>query len=199
MAETADLPDLELRLPGDEAALLREEYSRARSILEYGCGGSTAIAGAVEGASVFSVESDEAWIERIEDWFAAHPPAAEVHLHHADIGPVTKWGRPANMRTARRFPGYALSVWDRPDFVQPDVVLVDGRFRAACLLATLFRTQRGCTLLFDDYVGRPHYHGVERFVRPERIVGRMARFEITPMSVPPEDLLWVITEFVRWQ
>jgi hypothetical protein len=73
-------------------------------------------------------------------------------------------------------------------------VLVDGRFRAACLVAVLLRAKRPTTVLFDDYLKRGCYHGVEKLARKEEVVGRMARFTVTPGQIPPE----MMTEAIGW-
>lgn len=186
-----------LTMPRAEAEALRAAYAGAGVILEYGAGGSTALAAEMPGKRVFTVESDPTWVARLRDWFAAEPPRAEVVLHHADIGPVRDWGHPVDESAVRRWPAYALSVWDRPDFIHPDVVLIDGRFRAACLLAVAFRIGRPVTVLFDDYGTRRHYHSVEEFLRPTAMIGRMARFELSPQPVPADRLGWIIRHFLR--
>jgi hypothetical protein len=139
---------LRLALPVAETALLCGAYAEARVILEYGAGGSTLIAGQVPGARVFAVDSDAAWIARLSSHFATHPPEAPVVLHHADIGPVRDWGHPADRSGRDRWPGYAAGVWERPDFVAPDVVFIDGRFRLACFLTVLLRSQDIVTVLW---------------------------------------------------
>lgn len=184
-----------LTLPVAEAEAVVAAYERAQTILEYGSGGSTAVAASLPGRVVFSVESDANWLAGLAEWFSANPPRARLHLHHADVGPTGKWGVPRDARFREAFPAYAMSVWDRPDFVQPDVVLIDGRFRVGCFLAVLFRSVRPVTVLWDDYVSRRIYHAVERYVRPVGFHGRMARFEVTPMPVPPSDLGWIVTQF----
>lgn len=186
-----------LTLPAAEAALVQAEYARAGTILEYGSGGSTVLAGSMAGKRVFSVESDAAWVARMQDWFAANPPVSPVVLHHADIGPTVAWGRPADETQFRKWPGYANSVWDRPDFAHPDVVLVDGRFRAACLMTVALRILRPVTVLFDDYLRRKPYHAVESLVRPSAMAGRMARFELEPMTLPADRLGWLVGLFLK--
>lgn len=201
MADDADLtprPDAPvLTLPPDEAALLRAEYRRAGVILEYGSGGSTVLAGAMPGKQVFSVESDAAWVARMQGWFVENPPASPVVMHHADIGPTVAWGRPADETQFRKWPGYANSVWDRADFAHPDVVLVDGRFRAACLMTVALRILRPVTVLFDDYTRRKPYHAVERLVQPTGFAGRMARFDLVPMAFPADRLGWLVSLFLK--
>lgn len=186
-----------LTLPADEAAAVAAAYAAAGVILEYGSGGSTVLAAEQPGKVIFSVESDAKWLTDMQGWFAQNPPLAQVHLHHGDIGPTKEWGHPANNLHVKLWPGYAISVWDLPDFVQPDTVLIDGRFRAACFLTCLFRSRSPMTVLWDDYVGRPGYHSVEYLVKPVAMIGRMARFEISPTPLPVDRLAWVIETYLR--
>lgn len=185
----------ELTMPAAEAAHLRAAYARAGVILEYGSGGSTVIGAEMPGKTVFSVESDAAWLEAMRGYFGAHPPKATVHLHHGDIGPTKKWGHPEGESEFRLWPNYPNSVWERADFQQPDLVLIDGRFRAACFLTTLFRATAPVTVLFDDYINRKSYHAVEDLIRPKAMIGRMAQFDLTPMTLPPERLGWLIARY----
>jgi len=185
----------DLTMPEAEAAHLRAAYARAGVILEYGSGGSTVIAAELPEKTVFSVESDGAWLEQMRGYFAAHPPTATLHLHHGDIGPTGEWGHPRDDADFRRWPLYHNSVWERDDFAQPDLVLIDGRFRVACFLTTLFRSTSPVTVLFDDYLDRKSYHAVEDLVKPAALIGRMAQFNLTPMTIPADRLGWIITRF----
>ncbi|MEZ5684860.1 MAG: hypothetical protein R3D78_02760 [Paracoccaceae bacterium] len=187
----------ELTLPAAEADCLRAEYQRAGCILEYGSGGSTVLGAEMAGKTLISVESDRAWHGAMTRYFAAHPPRAKLVLHHADIGPTGDWGHPKSEAQFRRWPGYPLSVLDRPDFTQPDLVLIDGRFRAACFLACLFRTRAPLRVLWDDYAGRDRYHEVETFCVPTRMVGRMAVFDLDPTALPVDRLQQILSVFLR--
>ena len=186
-----------LTLPPDEAAELAAQYKKARVILEYGSGGSTVLGAELPDKTLFSVESDAKWLEMMRDWFAAHPPQAKVVLHHGRIGPTKAWGQPKDNAHFRDWPGYPLAIWDLPDFVHPDLVLIDGRFRVACFLTTLFRIRQPVTLLWDDYIDRPNYHHVEKLVKPEAMIGRMARFTLKPTPIPAERLAWIVGNFLR--
>jgi len=185
----------ELTLPPEEAEWIQEVYANAEVILEYGSGGSTLVASELPGKTIFSVESDKAWLENLEAYLELNPGQSPVILHHGDIGPTKEWGAPVNGDAWRKFHRYPLSVWDRDDFVHPDTVLIDGRFRKACLLTTLFRATKPCTVYFDDYMNRPKYHEVEDFVPRAENRGRMARFEIEPAAIQPADLTRIITIF----
>lgn len=183
--------DFVLTLPEAEAEFLRRMYADVTTILEYGSGGSTVLAAEL-GKPVVSVESDKAWADRLSAHLAGITDKAAVH--HVDIGPTKDWGRPRDSSGAARYHLYALSVWDREDLGEPDLVLIDGRFRAACLAAVLLRAKRPTTVLFDDYATRPYYHGVEKLARKEEMVGRMARFTVTPGPIPPE----MLTQVIGW-
>ena len=192
MTDTADiLARPELTLPPAEAALLREAYAGAATILEYGSGGSTVMAGDMPGKTVWSVESDAGWAAMMRRWFDENPARATVHIHHADVGPTKDWGMPDGNRGWRKFARYPLEIWSLNGFSHPDVVLVDGRFRVGCVLATLFCATQPVTLYFDDYAGRERYSRIEEFVRPAETRGRMARFDITPRAIEPASLLRV--------
>lgn len=175
-----------LTMPAQVAAHVRAAYAQADVILEYGSGGSTVLAGEHAGCTIYSVESDHHWCEQMGAWFAANPPKGTVHLHYANIGPTGKWGMPATDAQFRRWPEYTASVWERADFQHPDLVLIDGRFRLACLLMVMVRIARPVRVLMDDYADRKPYHHVERLVQPSAQIGRMAQFDLQPtaMSLP---------------
>ena len=186
-----------LTFPEAEAAAVAAAYQNADVILEYGSGGSTVLAGDLPGKTVFSVESDALWADGLQVWFANNPPQSRVCIHAVDIGPTGEWGAPVNQRSWRRYHQYPLSVWDRDDFQHPDVVLIDGRFRLACLLAVLHKITRPVVALFDDYRNRKPYHRAEHLISPSSFIGRMARFDLTPRSLAPNDLALFVDAFSR--
>ncbi|MBC7738651.1 MAG: hypothetical protein H7245_15870, partial [Candidatus Saccharibacteria bacterium] len=163
--------------------------------LEYGAGGSTLVAADLAGRLVFAVESAAAWVTRMEAWFQANPPKARVVLHHGNIGKTREWGFPVDNRTVARWASYPVSVWDRPDFEHPDVVLIDGRFRLACALTVLFRITRPLTVLIDDYIDRPSYKKIETLVGAPQMAGRMAQFQFTPQTLPVAQMAWIMAAY----
>jgi hypothetical protein len=187
-----------LTLPPDEARLLNEHYMRSNVILEYGSGGSTMLAARL-GKKVFSVESDPKWAEAMNAHIATSGLQDIARIIYADIGPVGKWGKPINAVAWKSWHNYPLQVWDNTEFVHPDVILVDGRLRAACLVTAILRIKKPVTVLFDDYVNRAQYHIVERILKPVEIVGRMARFEIQPEIDISSHLTWMISTFGNMQ
>jgi hypothetical protein len=187
----------ELSFPLDEMHLVRSVYDSAHIILEYGSGGSTVLASEQPGKLVFSVESDHAWAIRLQHEIDLRNLPSPALVYHVDIGPTGNWGRPLGSEAWTRFYQYPLAIWDEPFFRQPDVVLVDGRFRAACLMAVLLRTQKPVTVLFDDYAERPAYHSVGAFLKPTKIVGRMAVFDVQPRPFDPSETGAIMDHFFR--
>jgi hypothetical protein len=180
-----------LALPEAEAAHLQRAYAAARIILEYGSGASTRLAAGMPGKYVMSVESDRAWATRLQlEIDEAGLPSPAI-VYPVDIGPTGAWGRPVDASAWTLFHRYPLAIWDEHFFRHPDFVLIDGRFRPACLITTLMRIERPVRVLFDDYAERPHYHVVEKLVRPERLIGRMAEFRLEP-GIPERDAMTLI-------
>lgn len=61
----------------------------------------------------------------------------------------------------------------------PDLVLIDGRFRVACLLTALLKAKAGTVILFDDYLNRRELYGrVEDLLLMRKQIGRMAEFVV---------------------
>jgi hypothetical protein len=189
----------ELTLPEKEASILRAAYADAKVILEYGSGGSTVLAGSMIGKQVYSVENDKDWVQMMRAWFRQNPPAegTVVDIIWADTGETKTWGYPVDTTEYLRYPQYPLKVWELEEFRQPDVVLVDGRFRTGCVLATALRTSRPVRVFVDDYQNRETYRAVEAFVGAPRMHGRMAEFTVQPLALNPERLLDIINMMIR--
>lgn len=178
----------ELTFPEAETTLLRDTYEQASVILEYGSGGSTVLAAKMLGKLVFSVESDRAWALRLQVRIDEAELPSPATVYHVDIGPTGAWGRPLDQAHWPKFHNYPVAIWDEPFFRHPDVVLIDGRFRVACMMTVMVRAKRPITVLFDDYAEREPYHIVEEKLTPREIVGRMAVFDVTPGLITAEDL-----------
>lgn len=140
----AEVSQIELQLAGKS------------SLLEFGCGGST-IAAARLVRRIVSVDSDPTWLAKVAADIVAEE--AEFTPFHADIGAVGEWGYPADESRLRDWPRYHTQIW-RHINGSPDAVLIDGRFRVACLLQAIIHCKPDCIFLFHDFAERPHYHGV---------------------------------------
>lgn len=184
-----------LTLPDMEAAHLRQAYADARVILEYGSGGSTRIGAELPGKLIYSVESDPQWAIKLQSELDSDHLPSPAFIYHVDIGETGNWGMPKDDSKWQKFHRYPMAIWDEPFFTSPDLVLIDGRFRAACFISVCLRITRPVRVLFDDYKSRPLYHIVERIARPTRMVGRMADFTLEPGMILPEDMGFAISLF----
>lgn len=162
-------------------AWFRERIAASGAYLEYGGGASTLLA-ADAGVATVSVESDARFAAALRH---ALPPSSNVTVLSPDIGVTEDWGYPVWIVPVRfwltrwrRYPqGGIAALGALPAF--PDLVLVDGRFRRACALhvASAARARGAvCDILFDDYAGRPHYHGIESVLGTPEMIGRAALF-----------------------
>jgi hypothetical protein len=182
-------------------AMFEACLSDAKCLLEFGSGGSSMTAARMKVSTIISVESDADFLAATEAAVRATAIQTNFIGHYADIGPTRDWGNPADRSKVHLWPRYCSSVWVRiasESLPPPDLVLIDGRFRVACLLVTLLMARPGTKILFDDYFDRPHYHRVEAWATPVRRAGRMAEFAV-PVTPPPlgllPDLLAASTDF----
>ncbi len=140
---------------------------------EYGCGKSTTFVLNNTNAIVLSVDSSKVWVDRI---MAISFDNSRLDLLWVDLGEIGAWGTPIYYKMRKNINDYIKSIWNRNE--QPELVLIDGRFRVACFLYSLLHAKPGCILVFDDYIDRPKYHLIEEFVPIESFCGRQAIFKV---------------------
>lgn len=177
-----------------EAALpfVYSRLSTSRCYLEYGSGGSTVKASELGVPVIISVESDASWLDAVKQKVqASKAVGAQHHLVHIDIGPTKEWGFPTSDSGWRGYAKYPLEAWKlcKEKNLSPDLVLVDGRFRVACCLASFLFAKPGTRVLIDDYGDRPLYHAVEKFISVASTIDRVAEF-IVPAELP-RDEVWL--------
>ena len=185
-AEGAEVPQEAFRpvmwFPEEVKAFVQERYRAAGAILEYGTGGSTVFAAAETGARILSIESDRDWAAKIEAYLQSEGLARPgVEIRWLDIGPTGPWGKPTRPRDWGKFHNYPMQPWQDLAF-DPDLVMIDGRFRLGCLVAAALHCRRPVTVLIDDYAGRPAYHRAETMFPLTRRVGHMAQFDLEPRA-----------------
>ena len=158
----------------------RDQLRKARNYLEYGSGGSTILANQMV-TNLVSVDSDASFLADVRRKLSETDRRAMAKLIHVNIGLTVDWGMPVftkpTPRRVRRWEEYAKAPWRyfRTIGQQPDLILVDGRFRVACVLESLLCLSplSETKILLDDYIDRPEYSVIEQFADVE-MVGRMA-------------------------
>jgi hypothetical protein len=168
-------------------AFFKQRISSCSRYLEYGSGGSTVAVGRLN-IPFTSVESDKRFLAAVK---AKVGDGAERQFLAADIGMVSNWGYPlfVDVTPSRlaKWRKYPCAPWPLPAL--PDVILIDGRFRVACALATIKNLQDKIDfeILFDDYADRDFYHPIEEFAQLHAMHGRMAVFKPKPISAAKLD------------
>jgi len=185
----------------DGRAMLEARLGETQCLLEYGAGGSSMTAARMKVPTIISVESDADFLAATNAAVRGSATHSAFIAHHADIGPTRDWGNPADRSKVHLWPRYCSGIWARianERLPQPDLVLIDGRFRVACLLATVLMGRAGTRILFDDYFDRPAYQRVENWVVPIGRAGRMAEFIVPDLPADRTmiaELLAMSTEF----
>lgn len=156
---------------------------------EWGMGMSTEVALAETACTVRSVETSEEWFQRTAQAHHQEPRLSGILV---DLGAVSGWGRPVAYRRRSRIDEYLLGPFS--DSYSPELVLIDGRFRVACFAAALLNGPVGMLILFDDYVGREHYHVVEELLQPIAVAGRQALF-VRPETIDIEAVSQMLVDF----
>ncbi|MBG12610.1 MAG: peptide-binding protein [Alcanivorax sp.] len=191
---TPDIPDAPF-MSEVEKALFKKSLERAGRYFEFGSGGSTVWA-CQAGLTVHGVESDAAWVDGLKQRLGE-----TCQVHAEDIGPTKEWGFPASDVARHRFPAYSEAIHRHDQAF--DLILVDGRFRVACVLNAIRHTlnvsdQPGETRLFiHDFWNRRHYHAVLEFLVEEESAETAGVFRIAE-DIDPERIAAVLEEY-RYQ
>lgn len=94
-------------MPPSAVERLERALAQSACYLEFGSGGSTAMANRLGVPVSISVESDKAWLETLSAGLIITPNVRRFFLH-ADIGPTREWGHPVNESKWRRWHEYPL-------------------------------------------------------------------------------------------
>lgn len=131
--------------------------SNCRNYFEYGCGNSTIMASKIETIqTIAAVDSCLYWIDK-----ASKQIDNKVIFNYIDINAdETKLGLPKDKSKIKNWPTYSNIINNyNIDF---DLILVDGRFRVACCLASFLKMKNDSHLLLHDY-NRMEYHVLENY------------------------------------
>lgn len=169
-------------LDPDTLGWLTTQLKRTTFYLEFGCGGTTVLANNL-GVRTISVESDVRYAAAVRDALQ-HPELTTIMTPR--MGPTGLWGMPL-LFAGKKGSRYISAPFESLSAEFPDLILIDGRYRAACALESASRAFHGqatSTLLFDDYQPRKQYHVVERYLGRPKLIGRAALFKIGTCDVP---------------
>ena len=145
---------------------------------EYGCGLSSEWVLRNTSSKIISVDSSIEWVEKVKTKNQIYK--SRLIINAIDLGEIGNWGRPISYLMSSNFSDYTDFIWKQSE--KPTLVLVDGRFRVCCFLTSLKFADRGTKIIFDDYVNRPNYHFIEKYVSRISECGRQCLFIVPSKS-----------------
>ena len=155
--------------------LFKELIKNINVYFEYGCGKSTEYVYKYTSAKIFSVDTSEFWANKILQ-LNSLKNSDRLNIRYIDVGEIGDWGTPLTFEKRLNFKSYAENLFNNS--INPDLILIDGRFRILCFLTSLKLAPVSTKILFDDYTNRKLYHVVEEIIKPIEICGRQALFEV---------------------
>lgn len=173
----------DLRMSADEVDFLKKYLRRSDRYLEFGCGGSTALACRMGVQRVVTIETDASFMLSIakrhdlDSFFRL----GRLEMRHIDIGRTGAWGAPVEPFNKRRWHRYLDIPWRE---ISPDILLIDGRFRvavAAQAYVNLHAAEKPPTVLVHDFDHhRPHYSPILEFLEPIETMKSMVAMRMKP-------------------
>ena len=169
-----------VELTEDEESTLRRYLSKSKNYLEFGSGGSTFFAIKNSNTNIFSVESDEKWLDYLRSYKVIYETEQTKRLQFFPIyiGPTKEWGYPVNDDYKDNFPKYSSEVFSKINNDKIDTILIDGRFRVACTLQSILNCKNTKYIIIHDYPNREYYHVLEKFMDIVEVVDKLAIFKI---------------------
>lgn len=165
-----------MKLTTEEGRRWYALLSQARRYLEWGAGGTTVVAAwrathpSFPALEAHTIESDETFLSQLRSstpQIVEAEAAGSLRIRRPNLDPLGKWAMPANWSS--REP--ATRKRQSADYVQRlptggccfDFILIDGRFRQACLLQALRLSHDHTTVILHDFYSmtgpRPHMFG----------------------------------------
>src|SRR5690606_34200151 len=132
-------------------------------------------------ALVYSVESNQSWLDELLSYrFMRIQAENRWKYFHIDIGETREWGYPMENAEQHLFPAYSSFIFDQIDPHSFDRVLIDGRFRVACILQTILHGHQkpDLQIMVHDIWFRPSYHIVLDFLIEQHRIDSLGVFTI---------------------
>lgn len=167
-----------MTMTAPELEILHKMLSKAQHYLEFGSGKSTEFAVSYDNIKTIDcIESDPNFLEDVihqNELISSHIASGRVTTHPIDIGATGEWGFPVDESPQDIFTDYSMKVHGLDH--QHDTILVDGRFRVACVLEILAKKYHPCNILIHDFWHRNEYHAVLNFLDVQASIDSMGVF-----------------------
>ena len=138
-----------------------DEISKCEYYFEFGCGGSTyhsALKNNIK--KMYCVESSEKWIDLVKNNINKKNKNVikKIEFIYVDIMASPNYGWPHKDCPKERFLNYSQAL-NNIEIPNKSVILIDGRFRPACLLNLFNNIKEDTVILFDDFLNRQKFYG----------------------------------------
>jgi hypothetical protein len=173
---------MKIAMKDEELSLFRSFLRCSNNYLEFGAGGSTVLAASLVTETVLSIDSSQEWLGRVEKSCIEEKTQVQPELVHVDIGDTKEWGYPINKNID--WTRYHSAIWERPLASHADLFLIDGRFRVACFMQVVLRSQPNAVVCMHDFRSRKQYHIIKEVAREVAVAGDFSAFVRQPGFVP---------------
>ena len=138
--------------------LFKKYINQSKIYFEYGCGGSTYLASLCNNIEkIYTVDSDIEWLNKVQHHINKKKNITYIYNEMLTI-PNT-YGIPGKNATDIQKIEYSNKfIKILPNNV--DTILIDGRFRVACVLKLYPYINENTIIIFDDFLDRPYYHNI---------------------------------------
>ena len=165
----------------EEKELLKKYVSNTSQCLEFGLGGSTIFTLIHSKAKITSVDTNVNWINFMKKYKIIKTSLSNrLTILYVNIGPTRFWGYPIDNTHQDKFEQFSKRVFEINQGVKYDFILVDGRFRVACVLQSILNQSDNEAVFIGvhDYSIREEYKVVEQFLDIEEVSRTLSIFKI---------------------
>jgi len=167
-------------------SLFKTSVATITNYLEFGVGETTKYISSLNHCEMTCVDTDRLWLREVEHHCRNNGGCFPKFLH-LEVGPVRNWGYPVD----QSYTGTVKTKLKRiiKSCAEPDLVLVDGRFRVLTTLLCLKYLKTNTAFLLDDYTNRPFYTTIEQFITPLAVEDNLFKFYSRSLSTYDLELL----------
>lgn len=158
--------DYDFIMTDKERKCFEKYVLKSKRYLEFGIGGSTIFYLRNSSGKMCCVESRNEWLDfmRKKNVIVKQEAKGYLKIFDVDIGPIKEWGYPLNENSREKFPNYSKAVFETSDD-KYDLILVNGRFKVACVLASLIHQRKyNPVIAIHDFETRENYHVVLKYL-----------------------------------
>lgn len=172
---------MKIFMPDDQIKYYKQVISTCNNYMEFGSGGSTVYASENIKGKGLSFESDYEWYNNVKNIVKNN----NYQLIYIDIeSEKNNWGYPGKKCNVDKQMLYSTKFKEYISDLNPDVILIDGRYRVSCALQIHSFISDNCRVLFDDFLNRSHYHVVLEYYEIVNKVNNMVELRKKKTIIP---------------